>query len=162
MLLLASVCLAAEATLVVNTPMPPPVWAALERDLLRFNSLACQRFAAKYVDERGYLLHTPRWGTLDGPDDAIETFFNWTLLHALGGSDAVLQLYQKAQAGHWKQYGELRTTLTELASQLEGGRAGCNDVQTWRLVNQNFQAHPDIGDSLRFINRQKLIPLDKP
>ncbi len=116
MLLLASVCLAAEATLSVNTPMPPPVWAALERDLLRVNSLACERFAAKYVDERGYLLHTPRWGTLDGPDDAIETFFNWTLLHALGGSDSLLQLYQKAQAGHWKQYGELRTTLTELAS----------------------------------------------
>jgi len=28
----------------------------------------------------------------------------------------VLQLYKKAQEGHWKQYGELRTTLTELAS----------------------------------------------
>jgi hypothetical protein len=70
---------------------------------------------AVYVDERGYLLHTIRWGTLDGPDDAIETFFNWTLLHALGGSGSVLELYKKAQEGHWKQYGELRTTLTELA-----------------------------------------------
>ena len=55
------------------------------------NSVACERFYDKYVDERGYLLHTPRWGTLDGPDDAIETFFNWTLLHALGGSDSVLE-----------------------------------------------------------------------
>jgi hypothetical protein len=27
----------------------------------------------------------------------------------------VLRLYQKAQEGHWKQYNELRTTLTELA-----------------------------------------------
>ena len=106
---------AAEATLVIKTPMAPPAWALLERELLRFNSLACERFADKYVDERGYLLHTPRWGTLDGPDDAIETFFNWTLLHALGGSDSVLQLYKKAQEGHWKQYGELRTKLTELA-----------------------------------------------
>lgn len=113
--LLASTAVA-EVGIVVKSPMTPPAWAVLERELLRFDSLACERFAAKYLDERGYLLHTPRWGTLDGPDDAIETFFNWTLLHALGGSDSVLQLYKKAQEGHWKQYGELRTKLTELAA----------------------------------------------
>ena len=95
--------------------MAPPAWALLERQLLHANSKAADRFAAKYVDERGYLLHTPRWGTLDGPDDAIETFYNWTLLHALGGSDSVLRNYKKALEGHYKQYGELRTTLTKLA-----------------------------------------------
>ena len=114
-----ALCLAiplAAQTLHVTTPMPAPAWALLEHQLLRHNSLACERFAAKYVDSRGYLLHTPRWGTLDGPDDAIETFWNWTLLHSLGGSDRVLDLYRKAQEGHWKQYGELRTKLTELAA----------------------------------------------
>src|SRR5689334_3965486 len=100
----------------ITTPMPAPTWALLERELLRYNSVAVERFAAKYVDERGYLAHTPRWGTLDGPDDAIETFWNWTLLHALGGSDSALALYKKAQEGHWRQYGELRTKLTKLAS----------------------------------------------
>ena len=91
----------AEPAILIRTPMPPPSWALLERELLRHSSLACERFAAKYLDERGYLLHTIRWGTLDGPDDAIETFFNWTLLHALGGDDSVLALYKKAQEGHW-------------------------------------------------------------
>jgi hypothetical protein len=106
----------AETTLVIKTPMAPPAWALLERDVLRFSSQGCERFANKYIDERGYLLHTIRWGTLDGPDDAIETFANWTLLHALGGSDSVLDIYKKAQEGHLKQYGELRTKLTELAT----------------------------------------------
>jgi hypothetical protein len=105
-----------ELTIHITTPMAPPAWALLERELLRYNSIAVERFAAKYLDERGYLAHTPRWGTLDGPDDAIETFWNWTLLHALGGSDSVLDLYKKGQEGHWKQYGELRTKLTELAA----------------------------------------------
>jgi hypothetical protein len=100
----------------VATPMNAPAWALLEHELLRYNSIACERFAGKYVDSRGYLLHTPRWGTLDGPDDAIETFWNWTLLHAMGGSDSVLSLYRKAQEGHWKQYGDLRTKLTTLAA----------------------------------------------
>lgn len=104
-----------ELTLHVKTPMPPPAWALLERKLLDYDSKAVEIFADKYLDSRGYLAHTPRWGTLDGPDDAIETYWNWTLLHALGGSDKVLELYRKGQEGHWKQYSEIRTTLTKLA-----------------------------------------------
>ena len=99
----------------VDTPMSPPVWALLERELLKQSSLACDRFAGKYLDSRGYLAHTPRWGTLDGPDDAIETFYNWTLLHALGGSDSVLRNYKKALEGHLLQYKELRTVKTKIA-----------------------------------------------
>jgi hypothetical protein len=106
---------AAEPSVRIATPMAPPEWALLERQLLKANSKAAELFAEKYVDERGYLSHTPRWGTLDGPDDAIETFFNWTLLHSMGASDSVLTLYKKALEGHYKQYKELRTTLTKLA-----------------------------------------------
>ena len=105
----------AKPRIVIDTPMPPPAWALMERALIDANSEAVEAFAEKYLNERGYLLHTPRWGTLDGPDDAIETFYNWTLLHALGGSDSVLRLFKKAQEGHLRQYGELRTELTELA-----------------------------------------------
>ena len=106
---------AEKLPLVLDRPMAPPAWALMERELLRLNSEACEAFASKYVDERGHLLHTPRWGTLDGPDDAIETFHNWTLLHALGASDSVLELFKKALEGHLHQYGQLRTTLTDLA-----------------------------------------------
>ncbi|MBZ2178306.1 MAG: hypothetical protein K7J47_11430 [Acidobacteria bacterium] len=100
----------------MNKTTSPPAWALLERELLKQSSLACDRFANKYLDARGYLLHTPRWGTLDGPDDAIETFYNWTLLHALGGSDSVLAHYKKALEGHLLQYKEMRTVKTKLAA----------------------------------------------
>lgn len=125
-------------TVNISSPMKPPAWALLERDLLRYNSEAAEKFAAKYVDERGYLLHTPRWGTLDGPDDAIETFWNWTLLHALGGSDRVLSLYHKAQEGHWRQYGDLRTRLTELAA---------NGAYSREFITQSDWFH--IGEGIR-------------
>ena len=106
---------AGQSTIVVDTPMAPPEWALLERALLDANSQGADEFAKKYLDQRGYLLHTPRWGTLDGPDDAIESFFNWTLLYALGGSDSVLTNYDRALEGHLQQYKEMRTTLTKLA-----------------------------------------------
>ncbi len=114
-LALLGLCCFGQPAVRVDTPMSPPVWALLERELLKQSSLACDRFAGKYVDSRGYLAHTPRWGTLDGPDDAIETFYNWTLLHALGGSDSVLRNYKKALEGHLSQYKELRTVKTKLA-----------------------------------------------
>lgn len=119
-LLAAALLSCSSATLpsvVVDTPMAPPEWALLERSLLDENSRAVEAFADRYLDESGYLLHTPRWGTLDGPDDAIETFYNWTLLHTLGGSDSVLDLYRKALEGHLQQYGEIRTELTTLAAE---------------------------------------------
>ena len=115
LLVLAALAAGAQPAVRIEKPVSPPAWALLERELLKQSSLACDRFANKYLDARGYLLHTPRWGTLDGPDDAIETFYNWTLLHALGGSDTVLANYKKALEGHLLQYKELRTVKTKLA-----------------------------------------------
>lgn len=114
-LILAVTAYGAEPGLQLETPMAAPSWALLERELLKQSSAACDRFAGKFMDSRGYLLHTPRWGTLDGPDDAIETFYNWTLLHALGGTDSVLDAYKKAYEGHLLQYGEMRTEKTKIA-----------------------------------------------
>jgi hypothetical protein len=149
-------CLAAqstrsEVTLHVKTPMAPPTWALLEREILRYNSLAAEEFARKFVDDRGYLLHTPRWGTLDGPDDALETFWNWTLLHALGGSDRVLELYKKAHEGHLKQYGELRTKLTTL---------GANGAFSKEFITQSDWFHT--GEGLRAFLLQGLSDPNNP
>ena len=44
----------------MDTPIPPPEWALLERELFRAQSLACDEFFDHYFDERGYLLCLPR------------------------------------------------------------------------------------------------------
>jgi hypothetical protein len=100
---------AEEVTLSVSTPMSPPAWALLERELLRANAAACQEFYQRYFDERGYLLCVERWGGDDGPDDAIENCTDWPILHALGAPDAVLRLYKKAWEGHLRQYTAAKT-----------------------------------------------------
>lgn len=95
---------AAEPTIEIKTPMSPPAWALLERELLKANSAACKEFYERYFDERGWLLCVERWGGDDGPDDAIENCMDWPILHALGGSDEVLKLYKKAWEGHLRQF----------------------------------------------------------
>jgi hypothetical protein len=90
--------------LVINTPLSPPAWALLQRQLLHANAAACREFYAKYFDERGWLLCVERWGGDDGPDDAIENCTDWPIVHALGGHNDVLKMYKKAWEGHLRQY----------------------------------------------------------
>ncbi|MBM4069399.1 MAG: hypothetical protein FJ271_10695 [Planctomycetes bacterium] len=103
------------AVMAIDTPMPPPAWALLQRALLRANDEACQEFYNRYFDERGWLLCVERWGGDDGPDDAIENLMDWPTLHALGGSDDILRLYKKAWEGHLRQYTLARTEKVPFA-----------------------------------------------
>lgn len=101
--------------LLVNTPLSPPAWALLQRQLLDANAKACREFYAKYFDERGWLLCVERWGGNDGPDDAIENCTDWPILHALGGHDDVLKLYKKAWEGHLRQFTIAKTKDVDFA-----------------------------------------------
>ena len=101
---------ARNADVVVDTPMPPPRWALLERLLIDAETAATQEFYDRYFDERGYLECYPRWGGDDGPDDAAENFAHWTELYALGAPKVILDLYRKAWEGHLRQYTEAKTT----------------------------------------------------
>lgn len=105
----------AQDKIEISTPMSPPVWALLEREVLDAGSKAAGEFYNHFFDERGYLLHVARWGALDGTDDAIENFKNWTIFHALGGSEKILELYKQGLEGTYRQYSEVTTSSTDVA-----------------------------------------------
>lgn len=111
----ASVHAADDAPLVVDSPMPPPEWALLERELLRANTAACEEYFARYFDNNGWLLCVERWGGDDGPDDAIENLSDWPQLHALGAPDVILQMYKKAWEGHLRQFTLAKTKDVDFA-----------------------------------------------
>jgi hypothetical protein len=114
-LLFAATAHGGGASVAIDSAMPPPAWALLERELLLANTRACEEFFARYFDERGYLLCVERWGGDDGPDDAIENVNDWPLLHALGAPDTILELYKRAWEGHLRQYTQARTREVEFA-----------------------------------------------
>jgi hypothetical protein len=94
----------------VQTPHEPTEWALLQRQLIDAETRACVQFFHHYFDDRGYLKCVPRWTANDGPDDAMENLLNWPLLHALGGDDVLMEMYEKAWEGHLIQYTEAKTT----------------------------------------------------
>jgi hypothetical protein len=99
----------------IDTPVAPPAWALLERELIRANNRACEEFFNYYFDERGYIRAVTRWGGDDGPDDALENLADWPVLHALGGADNILQMAELGWEGHVRQYTEAKTTEVEFA-----------------------------------------------
>jgi hypothetical protein len=101
---LSVAALAAPPVVRIDKAMPPPDWALAQRALLKAYSDAAAEFASRYVDERGYFRCVERWGGNDGPDDVMETFHSWPLLHALGGDANVLDLYRKIWEGHLRQF----------------------------------------------------------
>jgi len=114
-LLFTAVATNAAEPLRIDTPMSPPAWALLQRELIKANNAACEEFYHRYFDDRGFLLCVERWGGDDGPDDAIENCNEWPLLYALGGSEKVRELYEKAWEGHLRQYTLAKTTKVPLA-----------------------------------------------
>ena len=106
---------AGDVAVRLESPMTPPAWALMERELLRANTIACEEFFSRYFDERGYLECVVRWGGIDGPDDAIESVAEWPLLHALGAPDGLLHMYKKAWEGHLRQYTEAKTVQVKYA-----------------------------------------------
>lgn len=99
----------------VSTPMAPPAWALLEREVIKQSSEACRVFHKKYFDDRGWLLCVERWGGDDGPDDAIENCNDWPILHALGAPDDIRTLYRKSWEGHLRQFTLAKTTHVPFA-----------------------------------------------
>lgn len=105
----------AQPVVRIDSPMPPPAWAVMQRALLKANTDACQAFFDRYFDERGFLLCVERWGGDDGPDDAIESCNDWPILHALGADDDVFRMYSKAWEGHLRQYTLAKTVKVPFA-----------------------------------------------
>ena len=105
-------------TVVIDTPLPAPAWALAQRALLEINAEGVGLYADAFLDERGFLPVTPRWGVGDGPDDLMENLRNWPLAHALGGPESIIETWEEAWEGHLRQIGQAR--VPELAMARDG------------------------------------------
>ncbi len=132
-------------TVRIDTPMPPPDWAVLERELLARQVPACREFYDKYFDARGYLQCFVRWGANDGPDDAFENFNGWPELHALGADDVIRDLMVRGHEGLLRQYTAARTIETPIA------REGMYHKEF--IVQSDWMHH---GEGLQLFNRLSL------
>lgn len=107
-MIILSVYTAHTADIEITTSMDPPHWAYLERALLVENARFVDLFTETYINPHtGYFECVEHWGGADGPDDAMENFYNWPLLYVLGAPESTLQEFRFIWEGHIRQYTEL-------------------------------------------------------
>ena len=94
-------------TITGNIPfIEPPEWAVLERSLIDLMNGAAVPVMEKYVRDDGSVLWptTESFSSIDGLDDAYESFFNWPAFYLLGGGDHILELSHKTYDGITAQF----------------------------------------------------------
>jgi hypothetical protein len=101
-------------TVLADLPLlAPPRWALLERQLFALMDQAAEPLLKRYVKEDGALLWptTDDFASMDGLDDAYESFHNWPLYYILGGAerfreaslaeyDAITRQFTRYDSGH--------------------------------------------------------------
>ena len=88
----------------------PPAWALLERHLIDSMNRAAVEFVERYTRPDGTLIWRDEWPGMDGSDDAYESFHNFALFYALGGSEEVYQLARRewdAITWQFTEYGQV-------------------------------------------------------
>jgi len=106
LLLLATALARAEAPVVeITTPVDPPGWALLERELIEAMDRAGVEFYETYVEPDGTLRWKSRYeGGMNSSDDAYEGFRGFSLHTALGGAPELDRLHRYVWEGVTRQF----------------------------------------------------------
>lgn len=67
----------------------PPDWALAERHLIQQMNEAAIAFQERYTRADGTFIWRQEWPGMDGSDDGYESYHNWPLFYALGGSEEI-------------------------------------------------------------------------
>ena len=65
----------------------PPAWAIGQRSLIAQMNEAAPVFQERYTRQDGSFVWRQTWPGMDGSDDGYESYHNWPLFYALGGSE---------------------------------------------------------------------------
>ena len=71
---------------IIPSQATPPSWALRQRHLIEVMNDAGPSFVARYTRRDGTFVWREEWPGFDGSDDGYESYHNWPLFYALGGS----------------------------------------------------------------------------
>ena len=121
-------------TITADSRAHPPVWAVLERELIQTINEAAPIFLEKYTHPSGELIwRTGKQEDSTFADDLYESFFNWPLFHALGGSDFTNEKSARAWTAITRQLSELGQVTREFVNGADWYHHGENYIYLYHL-----------------------------
>ena len=70
-------------------PSEIPDWAIRQRHLIDTMNQAAPIYQKRYTNDDGTFVWRENWPGMDGSDDGYESYHNWPLFYALGGSEHI-------------------------------------------------------------------------
>jgi hypothetical protein len=130
-------------TLTATTHSTPPAWALAQRHLIDTINAAVPLFQERYTRADGTLIWRQEWPGMDGSDDGYETFQNWALFSALGGS---LYIYHRSRflweaiTRQFTEYGQVWREFDAFYDWMHHGESS-TCFYFFGLVNPNDHLH---------------------
>jgi hypothetical protein len=90
--------------LTAGRPTPPPAWALAQGHLIAAADAAAPAFVRRYTRADGTLVWRDAWPGMDGSDDGYESFGNFPLFYALGGSAEIHDLARRQWEAVTRQF----------------------------------------------------------
>ena len=97
-------------SLTASQMRPPPAWALSQRALITTMDAAAPLFQERYTRPDGSLIWRQEWPGMDGSDDGYESYHNWALFYALGGSPDIYtrsRFLWEAVTRQFTEYGQI-------------------------------------------------------
>ena len=100
-------------TILATVPVTqPPSWAIQQRHLIKTMEESVGPFVDRYVRDNGEFIWDDVWGG-GSPDDYYEPYFNWPLLHLMGGGSHLVELAHRGWEGVTRQLTRCETVHNE-------------------------------------------------
>ena len=119
----------------VDTPMPAPAWAKLERELLTIHGRLAEQWDRAYLRADGTTdVQFIHGGGTHAPDDFFEGIWQLPLACALGAPEATVETYWRAWKGSLKQCTAHGLFVNEMAKYLDWHHNGEHYEGFWLLA----------------------------
>jgi len=125
-------------TLLATIPShdPPPAWALRERHLIDVMNKAAPAFVARYTRRDGTFVWREAWPGFDGSDDGYESYHNWPLFYALGGSSWIHETSRwlwEAVTKQFTSYGQIYREFDANYDWMHHGESSISTILAWQI-----------------------------
>lgn len=127
-----------------------PNWALRQRHLIAAMNEAAPVYQERYTRRDGTFVWREKWPGMDGSDDGYESYHNWPLFYALGGSQ---ELHERSRflwdavTRQFRQYGQI---YREFDAYYDWMHHGESSIYFYYFGLADPQREPDRARALRF------------
>ena len=141
---------------------PPPDWAVRQRLLIDAMNEAAPAFQERYTRQDGSFIWRERWPGMDGSDDGYESYHNWPLFYALGGSEDVHRRSRFLWEAVTRQFTGYGQVWREFDAYYDWMHHGESSIYFYYFGLADPNVHVDRARTLRFARMYMGLDPDAP